>query len=84
VNDPKKQYKFEYDQRLPGYSGDLPEHWSHRVEVQDSSAAIKSKINNLNAYIEHQAENYPGEWVRNVTTVMERTITYSEWEESNA
>lgn len=74
------QYKLEYDQRLPGYSGDLPEHWTHRVEVKDSYVAIRNSLKNLLVYIEQQEERYSGEWVRNISSIDRRTITYSEWE----
>lgn len=78
-----KQYKLEYDQRVAGYSGDLPEHWAHRVEVYDTMGEAMAHLRGLHAYIEQQAETHPGDdWIRNVSSLMQRDITYSEWRDT--
>jgi cytoplasmic iron level regulating protein YaaA (DUF328/UPF0246 family) len=74
-----EQFRFEYDQKLPGYSGELPEHWGHHVEQFDNKAKADAALARLHAYIEQQAENYPGEWVRNITPMQRRDVAYSEW-----
>jgi hypothetical protein len=75
----RQEYRLEYDQRLPGYSGELPEHWTHKAEVYPSRYRASQGLDRLNAYIEQQAEWYTGDWVRDVQPIRVRDVTYSEW-----
>jgi hypothetical protein len=79
-----EQFKLEYDQRVPGYSGDLAEHWPHKQHVFETLGKAKAHLAGLHAYMEQQAEHYPGEWVRNISPIMRRDVTYSEWQEMRA
>lgn len=76
----KDEYVFSYEQRLPGYSGDLPEHWRATADTADSRAAIDAARDRLDTYIEHQAERYPGVWVRNIAPVQHREVHVTDWE----
>lgn len=67
------QYKLEYDQRVY-------EHWSHREEIFESRLRAKQALDRLHAYMEQMAENEPGtDWIRNISPIMRREVTYSEW-----
>jgi hypothetical protein len=68
------EYTYSYDQRAPGYSGELPEHWSHREPIFGSKRELLADLARLDAYIAQQAEHYPGEWIRNRTRPKVRSV----------
>lgn len=73
VSQPMQHFRFSYEQRVN-------DRWETKTESYNYVGQVAAAKERLQAYIDQMAETEPGEeYIRNISPVEIRDITYSEW-----